>query len=270
MTNQPRALTLTEREDGIAVLEINVPNDAQNTLKAEFGDDFEAAWANINKAKPKAIVVYSTKPGSFVAGADINMFNELNSASAVTELSRLGQEKFQLLESLDIPVVAAIAGACLGGGMELALACSYRLAANSNSTVIGLPEVMLGLLPAGGGTQRLPRTVGIATALDLMLTGRQLRPKPALKAGLVDEICEPAALFDRAIARAHQLAEESDKAALNLGGYLSKDGLSKAALEHNPLGRKVVFDQARKQAMKKKLGLIPRHSRHYRCCTNRL
>jgi|GEM_PF-6486335 len=126
MTNQPRALTLTEREDGIAVLEINVPNDAQNTLKAEFGDDFEAAWANINKAKPKAIVVYSTKPGSFVAGADINMFNELNSASAVTELSRLGQEKFQLLENLDIPVVAAIAGACLGGGMELALACSCR------------------------------------------------------------------------------------------------------------------------------------------------
>lgn len=90
-----------------------------------------------------------------------------------------------------------------------------------------------------------------------MLTGRQLRPKPALKAGLVDEICEPAALFDRAIARAHQLAEESDKAAVNLGGYLSKDGLSKAALEHNPLGRKVVFDQARKQTMKKSLGLYP-------------
>src|SRR5699024_7108715 len=116
---------------------------------------------------------------------------------------------------------------------------------------------MLGLLPAGGGTQRLPRTVGIATALDLMLTGRQLRPKPALSAGLVDASCEPAALFDRAIARAHQLEEESDKAAVILGGYLSKDGLRKAALEHNPLGRKVVFDQARKQTMKKSLGLYP-------------
>src|SRR5699024_12253982 len=107
--NPTRSLTVTVREDGIPVFEIYVPSDAQNSLKAEFGDDFEAAWANINKAKPKAIVVYSTKPGSFVAGADINMFNELNSASAVTELSRLGQEKFQLLENLDIPVVAAIA-----------------------------------------------------------------------------------------------------------------------------------------------------------------
>lgn len=257
MTNQQRALILTERENDIAVLEINVPNEAQNTLKAEFGDDFNAAWAELKQRKPKALVVYSTKPGSFVAGADINMFDTLNSARDITELSRLGQEKFQLLEELDIPVVAAIAGACLGGGMELALACSYRIAADSNDTVLGLPEVMLGLLPAGGGTQRLPRTVGIATALDLMLTGRQLRPKPALKVGLVDEVCEPAALLDRALARAEQLANNGALANANFGSYLSKEGLSKAALEQNPLGRKVVFDQARKQAMKKSLGLYP-------------
>lgn len=257
MTTQQRALTLEERDDGIALLEINVPGDAQNTLKAEFSDDFDAALAALKKAQPTAVVVYSSKPGSFVAGADINLFSELNSASAITELSRLGQEKFHQLENLGIPVVAAIAGACLGGGMELALACSYRLAANNNATVLGLPEVMLGLLPAGGGTQRLPRTVGIATALDLMLTGRQLRPKPALKAGLIDEICEPAALLDRAIARAHQLAQGSDNTAVNLSTYLSKEGLSKAALEQNPLGRKVVFDQARKQALQKSHGLYP-------------
>src|SRR5699024_5393805 len=156
-----------------------------------------------------------------------NMIDEQTSAEAVTELSQLGQAGFAKLENLGIPVVAAIAGACLGGGMELALACSWRIAANSSNTVLGLPEVMLGLLPAGGGTQRLPRLVGIAGALDLMLTGRQLRPKPALKMGLVDEVCEPLALYDRAIVRALELAESDAKASVSLGDYLNKESLSK-------------------------------------------
>lgn len=257
MSNNKSAFTLKPLENGVAVLEINVPNDAQNTLKREFADDFAAAWKDLEKTQPKALVVYSTKPGSFVAGADINLFSDAKSAQEVTQLSELCQATFQKLEDLDIPVVAAIKGACLGGGMELALACSYRLASTGSDTVMGLPEVMLGLLPAGGGTQRMPRTVGIATALDLMLTGRQLKAKPALKAGVVDEICEPEAVYERAIARALKLADANDKASVSLGDYLSKDGLTKAALEQNPLGRKVVFDQARKQALKKSQGLYP-------------
>ncbi|EKF75975.1 short chain enoyl-CoA hydratase/3-hydroxyacyl-CoA dehydrogenase [Alcanivorax hongdengensis A-11-3] len=254
---QSRAFTVKPLDNGVAVLEINVPGDAQNTLKAEFADDFNAAFSDIESARPKALVLYSTKPGSFMAGADINLFEKAENAQQVSDLSTLCQQTFGKLETLGIPVVAAIKGACLGGGLELALACSYRIAANSGDTVLGLPEVMLGLLPAGGGTQRLPRLVGIASALDMMLTGRQLKARPARKMGLVDEVVDAVAVYDRAVARAAQLAGEKDDAGISLGDYFSREGLTKAALEQNSLGRKVVFDQARKQAAKKTHGLYP-------------
>lgn len=257
MSKQQRAFTLNPLDNGVAVLEINVPDDVQNTLKAEFADDFNAAFEELTQAKPKALVLYSTKKGSFMAGADIKLFENAESAQEVSELSVLCQQTFQKLEDLDIPVVAAIKGACLGGGLELALTCSYRIVANSSDTVLGLPEVMLGLLPAGGGTQRLPRTIGIAAALDMMLTGRQLKTKPAKKAGLVDEVVDAVAVYDRAVARALELANTDDKASGSLSDYFSKEGLTKAVLEQNSLGRKVMFDQARKQAAKKTYGLYP-------------
>lgn len=257
MSKRQRAFTLKPLDNGVAVVEINVANEPQNTLKAEFAEDFDFLYEQIQQQKPKALVFYSTKKGSFIAGADINMIHSQNSAEAVTELSLMCHRAFQALEDLQIPVVAAIDGACLGGGMEFALACSWRIAATSSHTVLGLPEVMLGLLPAGGGTQRLPRTVGIANALDLMLTGRQLRPKRALDMGLVDEICEPVALYDRAVARALALVEEKEAASVNLTAYMNKETLTKVALEQNPVGRKVVFDQARKQALRKSQGLYP-------------
>lgn len=246
-----RAFTYQKRDNGVAVIEINVPNQAQNTLQAAFVDDFNHAWAQMQQAKPKALVLISTKPGSFIAGADIDMINQLKSAQEVVALSELGQKTFQRLEDFDIPVVAAISGACLGGGLELALACSYRIAATSSDTVMGLPEVMLGLLPAGGGTQRAPRLIGIAKALDLMLTGRQLKAKPAKKMGLIHEICEPNALYEHAVARALALSKApktSQKIKRSFGQWL---------LEGTPMGRKLVFSTARKQAMKKSLGLYP-------------
>lgn len=257
MSKTQRAFTLKPLDNGVAVLEINVPGDTQNTLKAEFADDFNAAFADIEKAAPKALVLYSTKAGSFMAGADIKLFENAKTAKEVSDLSILCQQTFQKLEDLDIPVVAAIKGACLGGGMELALACSYRIAASSSDTVLGLPEVMLGLLPAGGGTQRMPRLVGIASALDLMLTGRQLKAKPAKKIGLVDEVVEAVAVYDRAVARALELADAKEESGVNFASYFSKDGITKAALEQNSLGRKMVFDQARKQTAKKTHGLYP-------------
>lgn len=194
----------------------------------------------------------STKPGSFVAGADINLFDKADSAAQVTALSELCQDTFQKIEDLRIPVVAAIQGACLGGGLELAMACHYRIAAKTKDTALGVPEVMLGLLPAGGGTQRLPRLVGIAAALDMMLTGRQLKPKQALKMGLVNAVVEPEALRARAIAMAKHPPQKTSRQSL-----LSKDGAMALALEKNPIGRKVLFDQARKQAAKKTFGNYP-------------
>ncbi|VFT75846.1 enoyl-CoA hydratase [Klebsiella aerogenes] len=103
------------------------------------------------------------------------------------------------IHGLSIPVIAAIHGACLGGGLELALACHGRICSDDEKTRLGLPEVQLGLLPGSGGTQRLPRLIGVSTALDMMLTGRQLRARQALKAGLVDEVVPQAILLQAAV-----------------------------------------------------------------------
>lgn len=252
--NQQSAFSLKVQDDNIGIIEINVPGDAQNTLKEEFADEFSAVFTEIKQTPSiKGLVIISTKPGSFVAGADINLFDQASSAAQVAALSELCQETFQQLEDLPFPVVAAIHGACLGGGLELAMACHYRIAATSKDTALGVPEVMLGLLPAGGGTQRLPRLVGIANALDMMLTGRQLKAKPALKMGLVNAIVEPEALLARAI----EMAKNPPEKSTNKKSIFSKNGAMSAALEKNPIGRKVLFDQARKQAEKKTFGNYP-------------
>ena len=130
----------------------------------------------------------SAKPDNFIAGADIKDFLAIKSALEGETLSRSGQALLDRLEALPIPVVAAIHGSCLGGGLEMALACRYRVATDDPKTVLGVPEVLLGLLPGAGGTQRLPRLIGLPQGLDLILTGRSLKATRALKAGLVDEV----------------------------------------------------------------------------------
>ena len=117
----------------------------------------------------KGIVIISGKPDCFVAGADIEELKSAKDADAACALSKTGQELFARLEKYPKPVVAAINGACLGGGLELALACHYRIASTNSKTLLGLPEVMLGLLPGAGGTQRLPRLIGLQKALKMML-----------------------------------------------------------------------------------------------------
>jgi len=246
------AFSFTLRPDGVGVVDVDVPGDAQNTLKAEFGEQFDNVMTEVRAAKGlKGLVIRSTKPGSFIAGADINMFDRMASAQDVEALSRDCHRALQQLEDFPVPVVAAIDGACLGGGLELALACHARLCSDAKATVLGLPEMMLGLLPAGGGTQRLPRLVGIAAALDLMLTGKQLRPSQAKKLGLVDEVVPAAVLLEAAVRRALKgKARPVAKKPLQARA-------TKAALEDNPFGRRLVFQQARKQTRSKTLGNYP-------------
>lgn len=240
------------RPDGVGVIDVNVPGDAQNTLKAEFGEQFDAAIAEAKTAQGlKGLVIRSTKPGSFIAGADIHMFDRATSAEEVEGLSLSCHKAFQQLEDFKVPVVAAIDGACLGGGLELALACHARIASDGRSTVLGLPEMMLGLLPAGGGTQRLPRLIGIAASLDLLLTGKQLRPSQALKLGVVDEVVPAGVLLEAAVRRALK-----GKARPQRKKPLQARAMS-AALEENAVGRKLLFQQARKQARAKTLGNYP-------------
>ena len=163
------------REDGVAVVTIDVPGESQNTLKAEFVSEANALLDQLEQdATVQGVVLISGKPGSFIAGADIHMLQACRTAGEATELSLAGQRVFDRLENFKTPVVAAIDGACLGGGLELALACQGRVCTDHPKTALGLPEVMLGVLPGSGGTQRLPRLIGIPAALGLMLTNNML------------------------------------------------------------------------------------------------
>jgi 3-hydroxyacyl-CoA dehydrogenase/enoyl-CoA hydratase/3-hydroxybutyryl-CoA epimerase len=202
------AFTRETGPDGVLVLTLDVPGEKVNTLGRALISEFEELLAEAERNPAvRAVVLRSGKPDSFVAGADIKDFTRIRSAEEGEALSRAAHAIFDKVERCRVPVVAAIHGTCLGGGTELALACRYRVASDDRRTGLGLPEVMLGLVPGAGGTQRLPRLVGLATALDLVLTGRTLKATRALKAGLVDEVCPAPVLLDVARRAALGLAE---------------------------------------------------------------
>jgi 3-hydroxyacyl-CoA dehydrogenase/enoyl-CoA hydratase/3-hydroxybutyryl-CoA epimerase len=259
-----------EVRDGVAVLTLDLPGEPVNTLSPATGALFDAALARaLEDAAVRAVVFISGKPDGFVAGADVKWLNGLRTKEDGEKASREGQVGFARLAAYPKPVVAAIHGACLGGGLEWALACTYRMCSDAPKTQLGLPEVQLGLLPGAGGTQRLPRLIGIAQALDIILTGKSVRPAKAKKLGLVDEVVPPAILLDVALTRARALGDGSLKVdrsrhsapAPGLAGALSalgrKETWTELALEDNPLGRAFLFDQARKQLLKKTRGHYP-------------
>src|SRR5205085_10982880 len=204
------------------------------------------------------------KPDSFVMGADVEMLARLKTQAEAGALARGGQQAMQRLEDLGRkkPVVVAIHGAALGGGLELALACTYRMASDSRKTQLGQPEVQLGLIPGAGGTQRLPALIGIAQALDLILSGKSVRAAKARKLGLVDEVAPRAILLEVAQQRARDIAAgslkiERGKAEFRLPKLLRAETLQQLALEDNPLGRKLLFQQARKALVAKTRGHYP-------------
>ena len=248
MTTNP-TFTLQIRDDFIGVITMDIAGESMNVLKAAFADEISALLSEIKaNTQLKGLVFISGKADSFIAGADISMLDGCSSASEAEAIGRMGQQMFDQLEQLRIPLVAAIHGPCLGGGLELALACHARIASSDNKTVLGLPEVQLGLLPGSGGTQRLPKLVGLQKALDMILTGKQLRASQAKKAGLVDEVVPVSILLDAAVKRALKGKVERAEPKLNLVGKV---------LERTPFGRNVLFNQARKQTLKKTQGNYP-------------
>lgn len=181
-----------EVKSDVAVVRFNTPNSKVNTLsqklQSEFTEVMDEVWAN---DAVRSVVLISSKPGCFIAGADINMIQDCKTVEEAVHLSREGQKMFEKIEESTKPVVAAIHGSCLGGGLEVALACHYRIATKDRRTILGTPEVMLGLLPGAGGTQRLPKMIGVPNALDTMLTGKNIRAEKAKKLGLVDLLVSP-------------------------------------------------------------------------------
>jgi 3-hydroxyacyl-CoA dehydrogenase/enoyl-CoA hydratase/3-hydroxybutyryl-CoA epimerase len=257
-------------EQGVAVITFDLVGESVNTLSPEVSVQFEALLTRV-AADPgaRALVFLSGKKDSFIAGAKIEYLSTFRTAAEATAASRQGHSGFDRLDAFSKPVVAAIHGACLGGGLEWALACDYRLATDSPKTSLGLPEVQLGLIPGAGGTQRLPRLIGAQAALDLILTGKSLKARKALKLGVVDEVLPPPILKEIAIRRALELADGTLKPERSRGltthgglgsifkGLARRASWTELALEDNPLGRKVLFDQARKQLLKKTRGKYP-------------
>jgi len=247
------ALT-TDVRDGIAVVTLDVPNAPVNTFARSVRDEFTALIERLDRDESiRAAVIRSGKPDVWVAGADIEEFLGIETSSQAEALSRDGHALLDRLEKLKTPVVAAINGACLGGGLEAALACAYRIGTETPKTVFGLPEVQLGLIPGGGGTQRLPRLVGLEAGLDMILTGRNIRARKALQMGLIHELVHPAILDDIAIERAKALAD----GVLKRGMVGGPHGARRMLLDENRVGRALVFRQARERILARTRGHYP-------------
>lgn len=243
------AFTLTKGDDGVAILLMDVPGESMNTLKAEFGDEITKMLDEIEADKSiKGVVLASGKSSSFVAGADITMLAACKTAAEAEALSKGGQEVFDRIQNMSATFVAAIHGPALGGGLELALACHYRVCSDSNKTVLGVPEVQLGLLPGSGGTQRLPELIGIQQAMQMMLTGKQVRPSQAKKYGIVDDAVPQSILMDVAKEFALKGKPKRKGPKLNFVGKV---------LERTTFGRQFLFKQARKQTLAKTRGNYP-------------
>ncbi len=241
-------------DSGIACLSIDLRNSKVNTLGRESMGELADLLELLEKdSKVKGLVISSGKHESFIAGADVKEIQEIQKRSLAEahEASKLGKDLFARIAALPYNTVAAINGICLGGGAELTLACKYRVA--SKNAKIGLPETKLGFIPGWGGTVRLPRLVGIAKALDLILSGKILSADRAAKAGLIHEVVDSKDL----LARAMQIAREG-------GARSSKkesltESIMKLLLESNNLGRSIIRDMAYKSMMAQTKGKYPAH-----------
>ncbi|HCX33200.1 MAG TPA: crotonase [Rhodocyclaceae bacterium] len=178
--------TLARDADGIGWLTIDCAGAEVNTLSQATLGELSAILDDLAGKPPRALVIRSGKPSGFIAGADVEEFTRLASPDEALALVRRGWDTMEKLARLPFPTAALIRGFCMGGGLELAAACRYRIAVDEPGTRMALPEVMLGILPGWGGVKRLPALIGPAGALDLMLTGRALDARKAKKAGLVD------------------------------------------------------------------------------------
>jgi 3-hydroxyacyl-CoA dehydrogenase/enoyl-CoA hydratase/3-hydroxybutyryl-CoA epimerase len=239
--------------DGLGWLTLDDPERSVNILAepvmVRLAELTREAAASAEAGKLRALVVCSDKE-SFIAGADVSAIAEVEDPATGEEAARMGQRVFSELGGLPVPTVAAIHGICLGGGTELALACDYRLASDHPKTEIGLPEVMLGILPAWGGTTRLPRLVGIQAALDMMLTGKRVSASRARRIGLVSEVF-PAPIFrEKAGEFARSLLEGKRPGA-------RKPGLRNRLLDGTRPGRALVLKMARKQVLSRTGGHYP-------------
>ena len=229
--------TLAVDAQGIATAILDKAGESANSLSAEVLSEFSSILDQLDVYPPKGLIVRSGKEAGFIAGADISEFSQLDTPEKGRALVERGWGLFNRLEAVKYPTLALVRGHCLGGGLELALACRYLLAVDESGTKMGLPEVMLGIFPGWGGMLRLPQRVGPAAALDMMLTGKTIDAKRAKKMGLADD-CVPPRVMEPA---ARQLL---------LSGQPRRPLPLMQRLMNGPL-KGVVANGARKQVAKK-------------------
>jgi len=209
--------------------------------------EFDNMLGKVESSNSKALIILSGKKDQFIVGADINEFARFQSAEDAEKGATVLGSIFDRLADLKIPSVAAIHGSCLGGGLEMALACTWRVMTDHAKSEVGLPEILLGLLPGAGGTQRMPRLIGIQSALDLILTGKSVNSKKALRLGLVDKVCPEHLLMD--VAKEFALKGKSrPQISVNLTNW---------ALEKNFLGRNLIRKKAKEMVDKNTKGFFP-------------
>jgi 3-hydroxyacyl-CoA dehydrogenase / enoyl-CoA hydratase / 3-hydroxybutyryl-CoA epimerase len=242
------------QQDGIGRLLIDRPDDSVNAINLDLMESLaEAVRAARACETLRGLILVSRKLNQWVAGADLKLVTQTTDPTQIEAAGRRFQAVLDELAWLPCTTVAAINGAALGGGMELALACDYRLASDEPSVKLGQPEVNLGLVPAGGGTQRLPRLIGLERALDLILSGRQLNARRARRAGLLDEVVHPSILE----AAARRWAAKPKRA---LDRPLSIGLSTRVALdlaEQVPAGRQLIYRQARQAVLERTHGHYP-------------
>jgi len=237
----------------VALIEWDLIGEKINKLSTPIMTRFSELVENLKSGSYKAVVLISRKPKIFIAGADIEEIKKINSKEECRKILEGAHAIINSLEDLPIPTIAAIHGACLGGGCELVLACDYRICTDAKETRIGLPETKLGIFPGFGGSVRLPRVVGLQAGLDIILAGKSVDGRKAKKMGLVDECVPQQMLEERAMAFAREVAQ----------GKLGKRqmrfkprNLMERVLE-SPVGRHIVFKQARKMLLKQTKGFYP-------------
>ena len=184
-----KAFSFEKIEDSIGILYFDLPGEKVNKFNTETMQELSDQIDQLESMQDiQCLLFMSNKPNIFIAGADIKEIFKITNENEGYEIGRMGQNVFARIGQLPFPSVAVIHGACMGGGTELSLNCTFRIATDSEKTKIGLPEVNLGLLPGWSGTTRLPRTIGLQRSLDIILTGRRLNAKRAYRAGLIDKI----------------------------------------------------------------------------------
>jgi len=240
---------LSVNPESIAYITINQQDSKVNVLSDDMLKEFDQLLDHIESTEHvRAIVIKSGKEGVFIAGADIKQFDKaFKNPEIISDIIETGHRVFSRLQNFSVPTIALINGVCLGGGLELALACDYRICTDHPKCKLGLPEVNLGIFPGWGGTQRLPRLIGLKQGLTMILSGKPVQPKKAFKIGLIDRLVP----YEFLQLQIHDLVEEIIE-----NGVKRKDRAS-FWLEKNPLGRAVLFQQSRKNVLDKTKGFYP-------------